>query len=135
MNISQLLTKGYDWLKKQNIESYLIDTQLLLCKVLNVEKLFIMMNRQLEVSKENEEEFLKLLALRKDKMPMKYILGVCEFMGLEFSVKEGVLIPRPDTEILVEECISLINKNNLKEACDVCCGSGAIGFLLHTTQI
>lgn len=135
MNISQLLTKGYNCLK-EDIESYLIDTQLLLCKVLNVEKLFIMMNRQLEVTKQQEEEFYKLLALRKKKMPMKYILGTCEFMGLDFFVKEGVLIPRPDTEILVEECMALIKENNFKEVCDVCCGSGAIGVsLAHHTAL
>jgi len=134
MNIAQLLTKGYETLKEENIESYIIDTQLLLCKVLNVEKLFIIMNRELEIEEAKEKEFYKLLALRKSKMPIKYILGFSEFMGLEFQVKEGVLIPRPDTEILVEECIKIINENNLTTVCDVCCGSGAIGISLayHT---
>lgn len=134
MNIAQLLTKGYETLKEENIESYIIDTQLLLCEVLNVEKLFIIMNRELEIEEAKEKEFYKLLALRKSKMPIKYILGFSEFMGLEFQVKEGVLIPRPDTEILVEECIKIINENNLTTVCDVCCGSGAIGISLayHT---
>lgn len=134
MNIAQLLTKGYETLKEEDIESYIIDTQLLLCKVLNVEKLFIMMNRDLEIEEAKEKEFYKLLALRKSKMPIKYILGFSEFMGLEFEVKEGVLIPRPDTEILVEESIKIINENNLTTVCDVCCGSGAIGISLayHT---
>jgi release factor glutamine methyltransferase len=134
MNIAQLLTKGYETLKEEDIESYIIDTQLLLCKVLNVEKLFIMMNRDLEIEEAKEKEFYKLLTLRKSKMPIKYILGFSEFMGLEFQVKEGVLIPRPDTEILVEESIKIINENNLTAVCDVCCGSGAIGISLayHT---
>ncbi|GAA0121263.1 MAG: peptide chain release factor N(5)-glutamine methyltransferase [Clostridium argentinense] len=128
MKIATLLTKGYEILKDNQIESYIIDTNLLLCHVLKVEKLYIMMNRDVEVSKEDEEKFFSLIKLRSEKMPIKYILGSSEFMGLNFSVKEGVLIPRPDTEILVEECIKIIKKNNLKYVCDVCTGSGAIGI-------
>lgn len=135
MNIAQLLTKGYELLKEEDIDSYMIDAQLLLCKVLNVEKLFIMMNRNLEVEVEKEEEFLKLINLRKSKMPIKYILGFSEFMGLEFKVKEGVLIPRPDTEILVEEAISIIKEKSIEKVCDLCCGSGAIGIsIAHYTE-
>ncbi len=135
MKISELLTKGYELLKEENIESYMIDAQLLLCKVLNVEKLFIMMNRDLDIESEKVEEYLNLLKLRKSKMPIKYILGVSEFMGLEFMVKEGVLIPRPDTEVLVEEAISIINKNRFTKVCDLCCGSGAIGIsIAHYTK-
>jgi release factor glutamine methyltransferase len=134
MKISQLLAKGYGVLKEHSIDSYIIDTQLLLCKVLNVEKLFIMMNRDLEVTSDTVEAFLKLIELRKNKMPVKYILGHTEFMGLEFMIKEGVLIPRPDTEILVEEAMKIIEENKFDNICDVCCGSGAIGLSLayHT---
>lgn len=134
MKVSQLLAKGYEILKEEDIESYIIDTQLLLCKVLNVEKLFIMMNRDLEVISDKEKEFFQLIELRRKKMPIKYILGSTEFMGLEFMVKEGVLIPRPDTEILVEEAIKIIRENKFSTICDVCCGSGAIGLSLghHT---
>lgn len=68
-------------------------------------------------------------------MPIKYILGSSEFMGLEFKVREGVLIPRPDTETLVEEAISIINKKGLEKVCDLCCGSGAIGIsIAHYTK-
>lgn len=135
MNIAQLLTRGYELLKEEDIDSYIIDAQLLLCKVLNVEKLFIMMNRNLEVEVEKEEEFLDLIDLRKSKMPIKYILGSSEFMGLEFKVKEGVLIPRPDTETLVEEAIRIIKKENFDKICDLCCGSGAIGIsIAHYTK-
>ena len=65
-------------------------------------------------------------------MPIKYILGKAEFMGLDFNVKEGVLIPRPDTEILVEEVLKNIDENEKLEVCDLCCGSGAIGLSLAT---
>lgn len=128
MKIAQLLAKGYEILKYNNIESYMIDTQLLLCNVLNVDKLYIMLNRDKEVASDKVLKYLNLIELRGSKMPIKYILGTAEFMGLNLKVKEGVLIPRPDTEILVEECINIVKKNNLKDICDLCCGSGAIGI-------
>ncbi|MEG1256467.1 peptide chain release factor N(5)-glutamine methyltransferase [Clostridium sp.] len=128
MNINEALIKGYQILKNSNIESYIIDTQLLLCKVLKVEKLYIIMNRTEVLHEETEEKFFWLISKRKEKMPMAYILNQVEFMGINFYVKSGVLIPRPDTEILVEECISIIKENNLSDICDMCCGSGAIGL-------
>jgi len=130
LNIAQVLSYGYKVLKENEINSYMIDTQLLLQKVLKVDKLFILTNRDVEVTTEDEEEFMALIELRKSKMPIKYILGHCEFMGLDFLVREGVLIPRPDTETLVEHVIDIAKARNAKRICDVCCGSGAIGISL-----
>ncbi|WP_346929949.1 peptide chain release factor N(5)-glutamine methyltransferase [Clostridium sp.] len=128
MNINEALIKAYNILKNSDIESYIIDAQLLLCMVLNVEKLYIIMNRSEILTLDKEQEFFELVDLRSHKKPMAYILGKVEFMGINFYVEEGVLIPRPDTEILVEECISIIKKNSINEICDMCCGSGAIGI-------
>ena len=128
MNIHQLLLKGYETLKSNNIESYIIDCQLLLGKVLNKDRLSIITNRDIEVKIEYCDEYFRLLELRKHNMPVKYILGETEFMGINLSVRPGVLIPRPDTEILVEEVLSYIKANSYKTVCDVCCGSGAIGL-------
>ncbi len=122
--------KSYEILKNVKIESYLLDSQLLLGKVLNKDKLFIMLNRDFNLNQEQENEFLQLIELRKNKMPIKYILGECEFMGMDFIVKPGVLIPRPDTEILVEEVINIINEKAYTRICDVCSGSGAIGIAI-----
>ncbi|MDU4892394.1 MAG: peptide chain release factor N(5)-glutamine methyltransferase [Clostridium sp.] len=130
MNISEALSSGYNLLKEAQIESYIIDTQLLLSRVLNVDKLYLIMNRKEELSKEIEVKFEELLKKRKEKMPIAYILNDVEFMGLHYYVKEGVLIPRPDTEILVEECLTIIKNNQLKTICDMCCGSGAIGLAI-----
>lgn len=130
MNISEALSSGYNLLKEAQIESYIIDTQLLLSRVLNVDKLYLIMNRNEELSKEIEVKFEELLKKRKEKMPIAYILNDVEFMGLHYYVKEGVLIPRPDTEILVEECLTIIKNNQLKTICDMCCGSGAIGLAI-----
>ena len=63
-------------------------------------------------------------------MPVKYILNECEFMNMNFYVEAGVLIPRADTEILVEEVLNHIDPNSNMNICDLCCGSGAIGISL-----
>jgi release factor glutamine methyltransferase len=128
MNIGNILLKSYGILKKVGIESYLLDSQLLLGKVLNVDKVFIMTNRGFNLNHQEENEFSRLIQLRKSKMPIKYILGECEFMGMNLIIKPGVLIPRPDTEILVEEVIKHINEKAYTKVCDVCSGSGAIGI-------
>ncbi|AYF54165.1 SAM-dependent methyltransferase [Clostridium sp. K25] len=128
MTIGEALSIAYNTLKVENIDTYILDSQLLIQKVLKKDKLFIILNRNLEISLKDQEEFFKLIKLRKDKMPVKYILGECEFMGLNFNVKEGVLIPRADTEVLVEEVIKEIKENGYNNVCDVCCGSGAIGI-------
>jgi len=128
MNIGEILLKSYQILKSVKIESYLLDSQLLLGKVLNKDKLFIMINRDFNLNEQEQNEFLRLVELRKNKMPIKYILGVCEFMGMDFIVGPGVLVPRPDTEILVEEVIKIIDQKGYTEICDVCSGSGAIGI-------
>jgi len=130
INIGEVLLESYEILKKVKIDSYLLDSQLLLGKVLKKEKLFIMLNRDFNLNEKQEDEFSKLIQMRKNKMPIKYILGECEFMGMDFIVKPGVLIPRPDTEILVEEVIKQIKKKGYTKICDVCSGSGAIGIAI-----
>lgn len=130
MNIGEVLIKSNFTLKDAEIENYILDSQLLMCKVLNKDKMFILMNREEELSKSQEEEFFKLVELRRKKMPTKYILGKTEFMGLDILIKPGVLIPRADTEILVEEAIKIIKENSYLKVCDLCSGSGAIGVAI-----
>ncbi|WP_123052719.1 peptide chain release factor N(5)-glutamine methyltransferase [Clostridium sp. JN-1] len=128
ITIAELLKYGYETLKKSKIDTYSLDTELLLGKVLNKDRLFILLNRSYKVDYNTAKEYFKLINIRKEKMPVKYILGRCEFMGLDFYIREGVLIPRPDTETLVEYAIKEIKENNFKNICDVCCGSGIIGI-------
>lgn len=128
MKIKELLDKGYEILKESDIEYYKEDCLILLSEVINKEKLFIITNRESEVSEELSKKYFKYIHLRKNRMPIKYIMGSCEFMGLDLFIKEGVLIPRVDTEILVEEVLKHIEKNKYFTVCDVCTGSGAIAI-------
>lgn len=128
--IGELLDIGSKSLKKEDIDTYLLDAQLLLGMVLGKDKIYLITNRSKNVSIKDENEYLDLIEKRKKKMPIKYILGETEFMGLDFDVEEGVLIPRGDTEILVEELLSIIKEDDEIEVCDLCSGSGAIGISL-----
>lgn len=130
LKVGELLKHGYEILKSEGIESYALDCDLLLGKVIKKDRLFLLLNREYELNNSEIDEFYRLISLRKNKMPIKYMLGECEFMGLSFYVKEGVLIPRPDTETLVECAIEEIKKNNFMHVCDVCCGSGIIGLAI-----
>lgn len=103
-----------------------LDVETLLQKVLNVDRLYILLNLERVLSEDEEKLFNKFINERLNNRPIAYIVGNREFMGLDFYVKEGVLIPRPDTEILVEEVIELAkNKGNIK-ILDIGTGSGAI---------
>ena len=126
--IGELLIDGNKILKEANIDTYILDTQLLLGKVLGKDKLYLITNKEEEVSKFKEREFYSLIEKRKNKMPISYILKTTEFMGLDLHVEEGVLIPRGDTEILVEETLKFMDEDKEYEVCDMCCGSGAIGI-------
>ena len=126
--VGELLIYGNKVLKEANIDTYILDTQLLLGKVLKKDKIYLITNKDEKVSKFNEIEFYSLIEKRKNKMPMSYILKSVEFMGIDFNVEEGVLIPRGDTEILVEEVLKSLDKDREYKVCDLCCGSGAIGI-------
>ncbi|MBD7915808.1 peptide chain release factor N(5)-glutamine methyltransferase [Clostridium sp. Sa3CUN1] len=130
--IGELLDFGSKTLKEQGIDTYILDSQLLLCMVLGKDKIYIITNRNKSVSIKDEKEYIDLIEKRSKKMPVKYILGETEFMGLNFDVEEGVLIPRGDTEVLVEELLSIIKDDEELEVCDLCSGSGAIGISLAT---
>ncbi len=129
-NIGELLNVGTAILKDCGISTSRLDAELLLGKVLNKEKIYLITHREEKIDETNEKIYMELVNKRKEKMPVKYILNECEFMNMNFYVEPGVLIPRADTEILVEEVLKYIDENNSKNICDLCCGSGAIGVAL-----
>ena len=83
-----------------------------------------------QLTEEQEKYFLEMIKERLNERPIAYIIGNREFMGLDFFVKEGVLIPRPDTETLVEEIINICNNKSELNILDIGTGSGAITISL-----
>lgn len=128
-SIGNLLKYGSEELLKVS-ETPAIDTGLIMEYILKKDKLFLIMNKGMEIEKSLCDEFEKLIQLRKSGTPVQYILKSQEFMGLEFYVDENVLIPRQDTEILVEEVLSLLMDFEDSAVLDIGSGSGAISVSL-----
>ena len=126
MNYIQTLNKSQKELKKHNIQNAELDCEILLSKVLKIsrEKLLINLNKKLC---ENElNTFIKYVERRKKKEPIAYIIGYKDFWDKRFYINKKVLIPRPDTEILVEEALKYIPNNKSISIMDVGTGSGCI---------
>lgn len=130
--IEQLLQIGVQKLKENQIENPLLDTQILLSRLLGVDKLYLHIHSSDSVPTEIENAFLEQIDKRSKHMPIAYITKQKEFMSLSFYVDERVLIPRNDTEILVEKAIDIIERSQKEkiEMLDLCCGSGCIGISL-----
>ncbi|GKU29416.1 hypothetical protein CFB3_15220 [Clostridium folliculivorans] len=132
--IGKLLSKGNEKLKAAEIDSYVLDCQLILGKVIDKDKLYLITHREELVEEEKCKEFYALIEKRENKMPIKYILEHAEFYGIELHVESGVLIPRADTEVLVDEVLGIIKDGEAIDLCDLCCGSGAIGIAVAKNQ-
>lgn len=130
MNIMEAIKKGIIELKNSNIDSPKLKARLLMQYVLNQTRQYVIVNdmEELELKKE-KEYFLNIKKLRQG-IPLEHITHQKEFMKLNFFVDENVLIPRQDTEILVEEVINIAKKTNSKKILDLCTGSGAIAVSL-----
>ena len=116
-------------LKKNNIDTPRLDAEVILSNVLKRDRVYLIAHSDYILSEKEYKIFKDGIGKRIDGMPVAYIVGSKEFMSLNFETPIGVLIPRPDTEILVENAISDCKKydGNINIA-DVCCGSGAIGI-------
>lgn len=130
MKIEELLRYGKGKLEKQKVEDASIISRILMQYVLKIDrnKLIINKNDNVDINKENEyKEYIEEIIKGK---PVQYITNNQEFMRLNFYVDENVLIPQPDTEILVEEVIKSIDIKENIEILDMCTGSGCIGISL-----
>ncbi|MGN0739462.1 MAG: peptide chain release factor N(5)-glutamine methyltransferase [Treponema sp.] len=107
-----------------------LDADCLLQYLLKKDKTFILLNRDLPLSERELSDFNSLIERRLTGLPVAYITGTKEFFGIEFFVTPDVLIPKPDTEILVEYAVKKILDSEKNEICiaDVCTGSGCIGL-------
>ena len=130
MVIGDLLKEATKVLAAAGIDSARLESEVLLSFILEKERLYLAINRNQEVTNEREKAFRKLVMRRKEKEPVAYIVGSREFMSLNFSVAPGVLIPRPDTETLVEFAIEMLSEKENPAIIDLCTGSGAIAVSL-----
>ena len=101
-------------LKKKDIKSALIDSELLLSKAINRNREFIILNSKQNVNEIDYVYFQELVNERLKGKPMAYITGKKYFWKYEFEINDKVLIPRPDTEIIIEQALRIYKKRNKK---------------------
>lgn len=126
----ELVEEGQRRLAAAGVEEAAVDAWLLFSYDKKVDRTWYLLNRTQRASGEEQEAYLKLIARRCERVPLQHITGEQEFMGLPFRVTPDVLIPRQDTEVLVEECLRHLAPGNI--FLDLCTGSGCILVsLLH----
>ncbi len=119
----EILNSAREVLKAHNIADADVDAWYLLAHVLNINRADFILQREQSISEEKAREYMELIHFRACHTPLQYLTKTQEFMGLEFIVNDNVLIPRQDTECLVEEVLK-VSKD--KEILDLCTGSGCI---------
>lgn len=134
MTLNDIYIKSKLILKEAGNESPAFDCICLLEHCFNVDRHRLIMDGNLEISKDSELKFLNLINERAKGIPLQYLVGEWEFMGIKFKVGKGVLIPREDTEVLVNECISKISKLQTPKILDLCAGSGAVGISIASAR-
>lgn len=128
MTIKQILSKGMIMLKGSNVDSPKLKARLLLQYILKKPRQYLIVYDNEEVGKKEQWEYFVNIEKLANGVPLQHITHTQEFMKMEFYVDENVLIPRPDTEILVEEVIKIAQKINKPKILDLCTGSGAIAI-------
>lgn len=134
--VSQILLEAKKSLKQSGAVSYALDAELLLMHILNFTKTQLFTKDIVVLTKEQQEKYEFLIEERKRGVPVQYLLGECEFMGLPFYVNESVLIPRADTEILVETVLEYHQKETFQTVLDIGTGTGCIAVsIAHYTNM
>ncbi len=126
MNYNQILKKGENFLKKNKIKNPHLDAELILSKVVNKKREEILLNTKYQLKSSDILNFKNYLFRRFQKEPMAYILGYKYFWKSKFLTNKSVLIPRPDTELIIEETLKNLPNDKSKRILDVGTGSGCI---------
>jgi release factor glutamine methyltransferase len=124
--VRSLLAWARDWLQKKGIDTARLDSELLLARALNCDRVRLYIDVDKPLQPDELARFKPLVQRRGNREPVAYILGTKEFYGRPFAVGQGVFIPRPETELLVQLAIA----GKPKTALDLCTGSGAIGITI-----
>ena len=131
LEIKQILNYASSQLQESGSQSPLLDAEVLLSFILDEDRSYLFMYPKKEIPLSVYYNYLSLIEARKKGKPIPYITGNQEFMKLDFFVNESVLIPRPDTEILVESIIETVKKTHKRmNILDLGCGSGALSVSL-----
>jgi len=126
MNLRTILNKASKKLKKNNIKTFQIDSEILLANTINKDRKHIILNFNEQIKKLYLKKFNDLIDRRSKGEPVAYLIKKKEFWNETFYINKKVLIPRPDTEIIVESVLGMFPKNSKLQMLDIGTGSGCI---------
>ena len=126
MNIQSALTEGLNILRNKSILSAKLDSEILMAKALGKKREYIILNNDKVLKEKNLKYFKKLVQERASRKPIAYLLNKKFFWNSEFYVNKNSLIPRPDTEIVIEQVLKLTKNKNKLSVLDIGVGSGCI---------
>ena len=126
MNIENTLNEGIDILQKHKISNPQLDSEILLSSSIKKDKKHIILNPKEILDSEQLEKFKSLIERRKKSEPIAYLINKKEFWKNEFFVNKNVLIPRPDTELIIEQVLKIYSKEAQLQVLDIGTGSGCI---------
>ena len=130
LTVLESINLSTEFLKNKGIESPRINAELLLAKILNCKRLDLYLSFDRPLSESETNQYRECIKRRSKFEPLQYIIGSVEFYGLEFKVNSSVLIPRPETEILVEKIIETHKEKPGLKILDIGTGSGIIAICL-----
>ena len=126
MNIENTLNQGINILKANNIPNPHLDSEILLCESIDKDKKHIILNSKEILNSKQLEDFNNFIERRKNGEPIAYLINKKEFWKYEFYVNKDVLIPRPDTELIIEQVLKIYPKQSQLQVLDIGTGSGCI---------
>lgn len=129
MRLYELVKKGQGMLEEKGVPDADIDAGLLWQHVAGMNMADVLFDRDVEILAEQETDYMELIERRSAREPLQYITGVQNFMGYDFCTSKNVLIPRQDTEVLVETALNITKHiDGSVDVLDMCCGTGCIGI-------
>ncbi len=126
MNIENVIKKAFIDLKSKNIESALLDSEILMSKVLKEDRSSVLLNSERSLSNQDYKNFRELISNRLKFKPIAYLTGQKSFWKYEFEINNKVLIPRPDSELIVEQVLKICQNKQKIKILDVGVGSGCL---------
>ncbi len=126
MKLETAINNAYEYLKNYNIKSALLDSELLMANVINKSREYIILNLNDDISKKDFNTFQKMINQRSEGKPIAHLMHKKFFWKYEFFVNRHVLIPRPDTEIIIEQVLKIYKNKNKINFLDIGSGSGCI---------
>ena len=126
MNINDAIKEGSNKLKKRNINSSILDSEILMSKILNKTREYVILNSQQQLKEFQYLNFRKIISSRLKGKPVAYLTGVKSFWKYNFDLNSKVLIPRPETELIIEQVLEIYKNKKNANILEVGIGSGCV---------